>query len=325
MSSLTSILTGSFTSDGTAVNLSLPSGVQEFEMTNLTDIGSTAAATPVMTAQWVLGMDSGEAIYATKTNAAATIDIPTTTTSNGFTVVSDSGSTAPEAAQTVTAITNAAPPVVTAATTTGLADGDIVRMFNTTGQLNIAGLDFTIDNLNTGAGTFELINMAAPGAAATAGTYRRIPFNPAFYPRRRVITKITAASSALVTMSVTHGFTVGQKVRFIVPDACGMVEMDQLLGTITAIGTSDGVSTNTITVDIDSTAFTAFSFPSSAVAAAGVTFAQVVPVGEAAEGAYANLLDDATDNQSFRGLIIGTSVQTTGKLYRWVARRGIAI
>ena len=100
-----------------------------------------------------------------------------------------------------------------------------------------------------------------------------------------------------------------------------MIEMDELIGNITAISTAN----NTITVDIDSSAFTAFAFPTSAVAGAGVEAPQVIPVGETANDTYANNLDDATDNQAFRGVQIGTTVQTTAILYQWVARRGTAI
>lgn len=327
MSLLSQMLTGSFTSDGAAFTLDLPSDVQDFEMINLTDIGSTAGATPVMTARWVLGMDDGEAIYATKTNGSATIAIATTTTSGGFTRVTDSGDQTPGASVSLTAgadaVNQAATAVAKTGDTSGLTtDSSVVRMFSTTDMFQIAGMDFTVGTVNSNT-DFELKYLDSSGFAddATAGSFRVIPFNPRFYPRRRFITAITAASSAVVTLSVTHGFTVGQAVRFIVSADWGMSEMDSLIGNITAISTAN----NTITVDIDSSAFTAFAFPTSATAATGVTFAQVVPVGEEASGSVANLLDDATDNQAIRGLTIGSTVQTTGKDYRWVARRGISL
>lgn len=327
MSSLYTMLTGTFTSDGTAVNLDLPSDVQEFEMVNLTDIGSAAASTPVMTARWALGMDAGEAIYALKTNSAATIAIPTMTTSGGFTRIADSGDQSPGASVALTAgadaVNQAATAVAKTGTTTNLVDDTtVVRMFATEDMYQISGMDFTIGTV-VASTSFELKYLNSSGFAADAvdGSYRIIPFDPRYYPRRRFITGLTQASSAVITLSVTHGFTVGQAVRIVVPAAFGMTEIDGLIGNITAISTAN----NTITVDIDSSAFTAFAFPTSAVAAAGVTFAQVVPVGEQADGSVANLLDDATDNQSFRGLTIGTTVQTTGKVYRWYARRGIAM
>jgi len=316
-------LTGTFTSAGTAVNLSLPSGYTEIELTNLTDIGSSAASTPVMKAWGTSDMTAGQGIYALKTNGAATIAIPTTTSTNGFTFVSDSGSASLGAANTtITAVSQAGPAIVSLTSTSGLSNSDVIRIYNTTGMLQIAGMDFTIGSVvaNTSL-ELSYLDSSGFGAAATAGTLQRIPFQPRFYPRHRFITGITAAASAVITLSVTHGFTAGQAVRIKVPSGWGMTEMDGLLGNITAINTT----TNTITVDIDSSGFTAFAFPTSAVAATGVDFPLVVPVGETANGTYANNLDDATVNQSFTGVIIGTAVQTTAKVYQWVARRGQSI
>lgn len=320
-SPVNAILSGTFTSDGTQFLLSLPSGYNEIELTNITDMGSTAANTNVMKAWGTSSMASGSALVGNKTSGAATIALSNTITSLGFTFVSDSGNQTPEAALAVTSATNAGPPVLTMTSSTGnIAQGDIVRYYGAAGQLNIAGMDFTAGTVVANT-SVALAYMGAPGAAGTGGSLRKVPFYARYYPRWRYITAITQASSAVVTLSVTHGFTVGQLVRLIVPSEFGMTQMNGLLGTVTAISTV----ANTITLDIDSTSFSAFAFPSSATAAAGITFAQVVPVGEAASGSYANLLDDATDNQSVTGVIIGTGVQTTGKLYQWVARKGTSI
>lgn len=320
------ILTGTFTSDGLVRYLSLPSGYTKFEMINITDLGSAAAATPVMTAWGTSSMAAGSGVYALKTNGAATIAIATTLAANGggFTFVDDSASVSLGAALAITSTTNAAPPVVSLASTAGLANGDVVRYYNSAGQLNISGYDFTINTVVTNT-SLNLAYMVAPGAAGTGGTLRRVPFDPRYYPVNRFITSISLATSAVIVLSVTHGFTVGQKVRIIVPAAYGMPEMNNQLVTITAINTT----TNSITVDIDSTNFTAFVFPTSAIAALGVNFAQVVPVGEAAVNStaqpYGNLLDDATRNVSFRGIIIGTVVQTTAKLYQWIAYKATSL
>lgn len=316
------ILTGSFTSDGAVKNITLPSGYDEFSMVNITDIGSTAAATPVMRAYASSSMSAGSAYYNTKTNGAATVAIETTTASGGFTFVSDSGSAALGSALTITSVSQANPAVVALASTAGLASGDVVRIYGTTAMLQIASMDFTIASLvaNTSF-TLAYLNSAGFAAAASAGSVRRVPFDPRYYPRRRFITGVTAASSAVITLSVTHQFTVGQLVRIYVPSGWGMTQMDGQLATITAINTT----TNTITVNIDSSAYTAFAFPTSAIAATGINFPQVVPVGEAASGSYANLLDDATENQSFTGVQIGTTVQTSGKLYQWFARKGVTL
>ena len=319
-------LTGTFTSDGTEVNLSLPSGYTEIELTNLDDLGSTAANTNVMQAWGTSSMAAGSAIYATKTSGAATIAIPTTTTTGGFTFLSDDATLANGASVALngTEVNRANPAVASTGTTTNLVtDSSVVRLFGTTGMLQIAGIDFTVGTVNAGT-DFELkyLNNSGFAADATAGTYRIINANSRFYPSHRFITAVTQAASAVVTLSVAHGFTAGQAVRFIIPTEYGMIEMDDLIGNITAVTTG---ATNTITVDIDSTAFTAFAFPTSAEAAAGVSPAIVVPVGQTANATYANSLDGATDNQSITGVTIGATVQTSGVEYQWVARRGTTL
>lgn len=322
-SAINAQVTGTFTSDGTAYNLELPPGYTEVELINLDDIGSTAANTNVMRAYGSSSMDAGYGIYYPKTSGAATIALGVGVTSNGFTFISDSGVQTPGAANsTATAISQANPAVLSLTSTTGLANGDVVRVYNTTGMLQIAGMDFTIGSLSANT-SFELsyLNSSGFSAAATAATIRRIPFDPRYYPSNRYITGISAATSAVITLSVTHGFTAGQAVRIKVPSGWGMTEMDGLLGNITAVSTAN----NTITVDIDSSAFTTFAFPTSAVAAAGVEFPQVIPVGETANSTYANNLGDATLNQAFRGVIVGTSMQTSGVEYQYIARRGQAL
>lgn len=311
------MLTGTFTSDGAVRHISLPSGYDFFEMMQITDIGSAGAAS-VMRARGTSSMLAGSAYVSSKNGANATLDPENTILTNGFTFVTDSGNTTPGAAVVVAGVTNATPAVVTSAS--AAAVGDIVRIYSTTAMFQVSGMDFTVTAAPGGTQTLGYLPAAGFAAAATAGFIRVIPFDPRFYPRNRFITSITQAASAVITLSVTHGFTVGQLVRIIVPAEFGMTQMNGLLGTVTAINTA----TNTITVNIDSTGFTAFAFPTSAIAAGGVNFPQVVPVGEAATAPYQNLLDDATRNQSFRGVIIGTGVQTTAKLYQWFAYKSLA-
>lgn len=317
-------ISGSFVSDGNQRSIPLQSGYQEFELTNITDIGSAAAATPVMKARGTSLMLAGSAYVSTKTNGAATLDLENTILVNGFSFVADSGDVGPGAAVATTGVTQAAPAVVATATTTGLTSNlSVVRMINVTNMQQISGMDFTVGTVTPGA-SFGLryLDSTTFAAAGLGGFYRIIPFEPRFYPRRRFVTNITQAAQAVVTMSVAHDYTVGQKIRMIVPASFGMTQMNGLLGTIVAMTTG---ATNTITLDINSTGFSAFAFPTSAVAAAGTNFPQVVPVGEAATVPFQNLLDDATVNRSFRGVVVGSAVQTTGKLYQWVARAGVNV
>lgn len=320
-----SMVSGTFTTDATPspVNISLPSGYDYIEILNLSDFGSTAANTNVVRARGYASLPAGYASYNTKTNGAATLAIETMTTTGGFTFISDSASTALGTPVTnVTAISRANPAVVS--TVTPVANGSVVRMYGTTGMLQISGYEFTTAGYIAGTSfTLAYLNDSAWAADATAGSFVTVPFDPRFYPRRRFITAITAANPAVVTLSVTHGFAVGEKVRMVVPSAYGMTQMNGLLATITAINTT----TNTITLDVDASAFTAFAFPTSAVAATGVTPAMVVPVGATVEYPYGvyPVQIDATLNQSFNGVQIGTSVLVASKNYSYIARKGVSI
>ena len=281
---------GRFTSDGTSKELNIRSDVDWMEVINYTvaddDTQTTAVGVQYF---WQRGMADDTGIEYKKSNAANAAQLTTALASGGFTLLDTSDQTPGTLNSTITAVSNAAIPVVTNSGTNGLSAGDVVRLIDITGAQQLGGMDFTVGNNTLTSTTFSLDYMAQI-VAGTTGSWRKISFQPQFYPRRRTITGITAATSAVITMSVTHGFTAGQAVRLKVPSAFGMTEMDNLIGNITAVSTAN----NTITVDINSSAFTAFSFPLTA----GVpfTFAEVIPVGETANGTFANSLDDATNN-----------------------------
>ncbi len=326
---INAILTGTYTATAAAKTLSLPSGYTKFELYNTTDLAD-ASSTEVFYAVGTSAMPAGGALYSIG-NGGSSVLAPKYTSTQGFTFVSDSAGTANGGyvALSGTEINRANPAVASTGSTTGLVDTvSVVRLKGTTGMLQVSGMDFTVGTIVTDT-SFQLkyLNNSGFAADATSGSYQIINADPRFYPRRRFITAITTgASSTEIRMSVTHGLTVGQAVRIICPAAFGMVEINNLIGTITAINVT---LTNSITVDIPSSSFTAFAFPTSATAAAGVTFAQVVPVGEAAINSpsqpYGNLLDDATDNTSYTGVVIGTTVQTSGATYQWIASKGLSI
>lgn len=321
------MLTGTFTSDGNARIVSLPCGYDYFELIDVSGWASAAANTNPIISQGWSSLPAGSALVNYKTNGAATLDgttLPTMLAAGGFTFLVDSGDQTPTAPIAVTAITNASPGVVSSASPAIV--GDVMRLTNTTGMLQISGWDFSITAVNPGV-TQTSQNLIAGGflAPATAGFIRIVPFNPRFYPRNRRITAITAGNPTVIALNVTHQFTVGQVVRVKVPAAYGMTQIDGLTGTITAIGTAIGGCTNTISLNINSTGFTAFAFPTSATAAAGVDVPEIIPIGEAATVPYQSLTDDATQNTSINGVIVGTGVQTTGVLYQWIARRGVSM
>lgn len=295
MSTLTLLASGSYTSDGAARTITLPSQVDYFKVTNRSLWGTNPAA--VVQSFWYRGYAAGQAKTLTEDGAGALTATLVAAGGAGFTEIDQSSLTPGALVATGTAISQANPAVVTDATTPVV--GDIVRMMNTTGMLQVAGMDFSVTAVNAGVNfTLGYLDSSGFAAAATNADYRVIPAYR-YQPARRYITGITAAASAVITLSVTHNYTVGDIVTVRVPAGWGMTEIDGLQGEVTAISTAN----NTITVDIDSSAMTAFAFPTSAVAAAGITFPEVIPVGE-----IATQLDQPTDNQSLFGIRLGTTV-----------------
>lgn len=321
MATQDNIISGSFVSDGTAKTLSIRCDLDHMEVLNYTQMATQQATGRGVKFEWYRGMAADAGVEYKKTNSTDVMN-GVTLSSGGFTLVDSSVSTL-AAPLTITAVSQANPAVVSLAATTGLTNGDVVRIYGTTGMRQIAGMDFTIAALTANTSfTLAYLNSSGFGAAASAGTIRRVPYEPIYYPRARYITAITAASSAVITMSVTHGMTVGQRVTFVVPAAFGMTQMDSLDAQITAINTT----TNTITVNIDSSAFTAFAFPTSA--SVPFTFAQVIPFGDAPltvanPGGDQSVLDGATRNTAILGMRLAGGAQSpagsSGDVIYWKA------
>lgn len=280
------ILTGdTFTSDGTAKKILLPSSADYFITTNVTQMPLAPATGVVIRAEWFgpkfgLGQTAAnDGIRWKKTNSTNALLIDTfgtATVSNGFTYVLTSPVVEAQNAASITGITAASPAVVSQVAH-GYSAGDIIQFYGTTGMLQIAGGNFQISTVN--ANDYTLIGLRAAGfaAAATAGFTRRISKYAAVEPQFLFITEITKATQAVVRTSVdpTAYYVVGMKIHFSIPYSFGMTEMNQLTGTIVAVSAAN----YTLTVDIDSTAFTTFAFPASASSPTAQLFATLAPAG----------------------------------------------
>lgn len=309
---------GTYTSDGLAREIVLPFEPDHFEVKDQTKWGDTTAVTNIKS-EWFLGFADASALGYTQT-VTSNILVSSAVSSGGFTLL-DSSVNPLGSPLTGSAVTAAEPAVVSLASTAGLVNGDVVLIAGTTGMLQIAGLPFSINAVvaNTSI-SLEFSGVAATTAtapAASAAVVRRINFPNIYIPKLRYVTRITQASSAVITLSTVHGFAVGQQLRVNIPSEFGMTEMNGRSGFVTAINTT----TNTVTVDINSSSFTAFAYPLSAVAGAGVSFPIVQPIGEIAES-----FDGSFTDTGFVGINIGLSVVgTSGSVMRWQASRAARI
>jgi hypothetical protein len=259
-----------FTSTGAGKKIPLPGDADMVRVLNYTQDATTQATGRGVRFEWRKGMIDDYAIETLKTNNTNALN-ETIVTSGGFTYVPVAPIT--EAVVTGgTTITQAAGAACTV--TNSYANGDRIRMLGCTGMRQIAGMDFTISSVS-GAG-FTLLGLDSSGFAApgTAFTCRRISLLDAVEPRFLFITGISQAASAVVTVSTTHSYTVGDLIHFSIPSSFGMVEMNGLTGRISAIGTY------TITVDINSSAFTAFAFPANTLVPTTPLFATLAPAGQ---------------------------------------------
>lgn len=290
----TIITGGSYTSTGANQVIPIPSGADFFTVRNITQIGG--AGTVCIGGDWY-GSKFGSGASAANdgiryrisgSNAVLEDKFSTATASNGFTYLTSLPQVEAQAANAITAISAANPAVVTQTNT--YSNGDIIRIYGTTGDLTIGGMDFQISSVS-GAGytLLGLANVAGNGlAAATAGNTRRVgntllaPL--AVNPEMLYITNISQATQAVVSTSVDPSlyYSVGMEVHFSVPSSFGMVEINNLTGTIVAVNAvaaANNIGAYNITVNINSSAFTTFTFPASALSPTTRLFATLAPAG----------------------------------------------
>ena len=330
MSDNTIIQQGFFTSTGSALNIPLRSGVDWMRVYNTTVAAANQTTAIGVEFYWQAGFPAGAQWEYLKSNATNAANLSQYLTSGGFTYIDTSVNYYGLVNATVTAVSTASIPVVTNSGTNGLAAGTIVRLLNVAGAPELGGIDFTVGYNTLSSTTFSLDYMSQIAVAGTTGSWMAVNFDPLYYPRRRYITSISQATQAVVVMSVTHGYQVGQLVRMVVPAAFGMTQMNGLQATIVAVNTATtGAGANSITINVNSSAFNAFAYP--AAAAVPFTSAQVVPMGEDTADALAqnvNILSDATVNTGFIGMNLAAGANSpagqSGNVIYWQAGKSFS-
>ncbi len=310
----TIITGGSFTSTGAGVKIRIPSSADYFKTWNVTQM-ATSNPNTVISGEWFgakfgagatgAGASPNSGIKVVKTTADLT---GVFTFGTGFTYVTTVPFVEAQNANAITAITAANPAVVSQTNT--YSNGDILRIYGTTGMLQIGGMDFQISSAS-GSG-YTLLGLPATAsngfaAAATAGFTRRVSSVAAVDPEYIYITNISNATQAVVSTSIDPSFTyvVGMKIYFSVPSSFGMTQINGLTGTILAVNAVSAISNigaYNVTVDIDSSAFSAFAFPASTSSPTAALFATFSPAG--AKTAFSPLTNVQTGydfvNQPFR-------------------------
>lgn len=332
----TIIQQGSFVSAGGDVTLKLRNGVDWIYTYNYTSIndGDTSSGYKFY---WQKGMPQGGGLeYQSNAGGTAVNIVPLA--SGGFTYI-DTSASAIGASGTITSISGAGGaggvPRLLVVSTAGLATGDVILINNVTGGQQLGGYYFYVSVVD---GThLDLLGM--PGIAnTTGGTYKVIKWPANFQPSVITLSEVTTDTPPLGNSSFTttypHGLKVGQLVRFSVPAAFGMVQLDGLVGTVTSVSSTIQFST-----DIDITGFTTFAFPLTA--AVPFTPALVVPFGQVTDASSlvtafnlgfenVNQFQDSVTNTAYIGITLtgggaDTPAGIADDLIYWVAGTSFSI
>lgn len=108
--------------------------------------------------------------------------------------------------------------------------------------------------------------------------------DPVYGPAMRLISSITNANPALVTTTFAHDYVDGTIVRFNIPPATGMQQLNQMTSPILVTGAT------TFTIDVDTTQFAPFTVPVGLGPFINVC-PQVLPIGEINETLKASLVN----------------------------------
>ena len=299
---------GQVTSTGGATNVILPFIPDFIEISNKTRLASTNSG--VSRAWWEKDMGQGAAFLVTTTNGASDLSsfIDATggagstsgaTAGTGFTTFSGGLSFQYGATQLLGgsgSISKAAAAVVTTTAAHGLVSGNVVVFQNilqtsTTGMSQIAGIPFVVTV--TGTTTFTIpwntnqSNYTALSAGGLNGlaSFKQVLFPSLYVPGVSFITAIGTGATTTITTTAPHNLVVGQEVGFRIPTAWGTTQLNELpnlvipgspiYGFVTVVNSSTQV-----TVNINSTGYTAYNSNQTISAVPGQSFPQMVAIGD---------------------------------------------
>jgi hypothetical protein len=289
---------GSFTAVGTSAIINLPFQPDYVELWNYTNINAGPVDNKVCKAWW----DSGFVTSSTNPtmvelyNASGVINFDTITTS-GISNFAAGQLLQYGARQQIVSATAANPAVFTV-TAHGYNVGDTVvfqglYQSSTTGMAQMCGPMFTISAVT--ANTFT-VKWNASTSAYTAlsgsptGAYVKKVLYPFIYvPQVSTISALTLASTTTVVTTAYHNFRTGQQVAFRIPPAWGTYQLNSLPNSVIPgspmYGYVVSVTDNwTFVVNINSSAFTAYTANQTIASVPGLTFPQVLAVGDVNTG-----------------------------------------
>jgi len=339
------ILTGSFVNvASTPKFIPITAGINIFRLKNLTMSGQTALGIAgVLTSDRIV---EGYFNPATTANGTALIKQQGTVAAplaplnngicaiNGFTLIN--GATYSQGpTKSILSFVPGATTVFTASAAHGFLVGDTVRIVNMTSAPEMGGLLMTVTAVGGGGTTFTTLfdstnSLTSVGSVYKVGSYTQ-QNSSLYYPQNRTIASISLANPMVVKTLVQQNYQIGDVVRFMIPTAFGMQQLNStstgLPVQFTVSAVNNAVGTQSVTfANTDSSAYTAFAWAAAASFPYGLPV--MVPQGAGnlnnlsgvtpAPLPYANqnILGFATQNTGQNGILIGagdgTNSATTG-------------
>lgn len=290
---------GRFTSTGSAQIVNLPFIPDYVEMTNVS-AWITPANHGVPFAKW-------EANFLNATPANVTLievfnATPVLTTdsvlTNGISTFSAGQLLQFGPTLSISGITKASAGVVTTTAAHGLASGDVVvfqGLFQSTteGMPQINGIPFTVTVTSTTAFSIpwntNQSSYTALSGSPSGATVKKVLYPYIYFPGSTFISAITLGTTTTIDTTSAHNFRVGQEVAFRIPTAWGTTQLNSLPNTLTPGSPVYGyviavTDYNTIVVNIDSSAYTAFNSNPTVASVPGLSYPQIVAVGDVNTG-----------------------------------------
>lgn len=302
---------GFFTATGTSGVVNLPFQPDYVELWNLTNIQAAPASNKVTRAWWdnkLLNAGSPQAnvtmleLYPSGSTTFVSFDtIVNSAASPGINAFSAGQLLQFGPAQQVVASTKG---TTTSFQVTGhgYVIGDVVLFeglfqSSTTGMPQMNGIPFTVATV-TDANNF-IVNWNSNNAAYTnlatspaSAKVKKILYPYLYFPGTSVVEAITLGATTTVVTTSAHNFRVGQEVAFRIPSQWGTVELNSLPNTLVPGSPVYGYVTSvtdfkTVVVNINSSSFTAFTTNIPVANVPGLSFPQIVAVGDVNTGGEA--------------------------------------
>ena len=187
-----------------------------------------------------------------------------------------------------------APTTVTTVNPHGYNTGDVVMFEGITGMQQMAGMPFQISYISS---TSFSINWNTSGSNYTAISgspancyVKKVIFPFLYAPGISFIQGVTTGATTVVTTTAPHNLSVGSEVAFRIPPAWGIVQLNSLPNTKGIPGSpmyGYVIAVNgptQVTVNINSSGFTAYTSNVPVNQVPGLSFPQILAVGDINSG-----------------------------------------